>query len=104
MRSPSQPRVEHVGVGSLVVRLAALLEAGHGAAVVLLMRDEFSTRFGERWELVLGLVFVGFVYFLPRGIGGLLGMGERRLARTAPTPRPPSPLLRAAGAGEGSLT
>ena len=42
-----------------------------GAALVLLIRDELSSRF-QHWELLLGLVFIGFVYFLPRGAAGLL--------------------------------
>lgn len=46
-----------------------------GAAVVLLLRDELSSRF-EHWELLLGLVFVAFVYLLPRGVAGL----RRRVA------------------------
>lgn len=50
-----------------------------GAVVVVLLRDELSTRF-ENWELVLGVVFVAIVYLLPRGIGGLFGAaGGRRL-------------------------
>ena len=70
-----------------------------GAAFVLLMRDELSTRFQERWELVLGLVFVGFVYFLPKGLGGLVSAGTRWIdGRGALTPGPS-----AAVAGEGSL-
>jgi branched-chain amino acid transport system permease protein len=41
-----------------------------GAALVLLLRDELSARF-ENWEIMLGAVFVLFVYFLPMGLGGL---------------------------------
>ena len=41
-----------------------------GAGVVLLLRDELSARF-ERWQLLLGLVFILVVYLLPRGLAGL---------------------------------
>ena len=51
-----------------------------GAAVVILFRDKLSTEFGERWDLILGIIFVLFVYFLPRGIGGLAKTISRRLA------------------------
>jgi len=42
-----------------------------GAGVVLLLRDELSTRF-EEWQLVLGVVFIAIVYFLPRGLAAAL--------------------------------
>lgn len=45
-----------------------------GAAAVVLLRDELSSRY-EHWELSLGIVLVLFVYFLPRGLGG----GAQRL-------------------------
>lgn len=41
-----------------------------GAALLLLVREELSARF-EHFELALGLIFVLFVYFLPRGLAGL---------------------------------
>jgi branched-chain amino acid transport system permease protein len=56
-----------------------------GAAVVLYLRDELSTTF-ERWELVLGFVFVAFVYFLPRGVAGGLRDLAGRLPRRGPGP------------------
>lgn len=51
-----------------------------GAGVLLLVREELSARF-EHFELALGLIFVAFVYFLPRGLAGL----ARR--RDGPPPR-----------------
>ncbi|HEX2028691.1 MAG TPA: branched-chain amino acid ABC transporter permease [Nitriliruptorales bacterium] len=51
-----------------------------GAAAVILLRDELSRRY-EHWELILGIVFALFVYFLPGGLGG----GAQRLrSRRAP--------------------
>lgn len=67
-----------------------------GAVVVLYLRDELSTRF-ERWELLLGLVFVLFVYFLPQGVGGLLRRAHVLLSRSrSPAALPPA-------GGEGQL-
>jgi branched-chain amino acid transport system permease protein len=68
-----------------------------GAGVVVLLRDELSTRFAERWELLLGLVFIAVVYFLPRGVAGFAREVAMRVGRgMAPSPGP-SPN---AGAGE----
>lgn len=53
-----------------------------GAAVVLLIRDELSSRV-THWELVLGVVFVLVVYLLPRGVVG--GLGQMRRPRPRPT-------------------
>jgi branched-chain amino acid transport system permease protein len=55
-----------------------------GAAVELLLRSALSSGsgVGERWQLVLGLLFVGLVLV---GQGGLVGLGQRlwRLWRPA---------------------
>jgi branched-chain amino acid transport system permease protein len=50
-----------------------------GAGLVLLVRDELSAAF-DRWQLLLGVVFILFVYLLPQGIAGLFaGRGRVRL-------------------------
>ena len=57
-----------------------------GAATVRLMRNLLSSRIAgiefvaERWETALGLIFVLFVLFAPRGIIGLLrgAWGQKR--------------------------
>ncbi len=46
-----------------------------GAATVRLLRN-FVSSYTERWETILGLVFILFVVLAPRGIAGLL-RGER---------------------------
>jgi branched-chain amino acid transport system permease protein len=51
-----------------------------GAGVVLFVRDELSATF-EHWLLLLGIVFILFVYFLPRGIAGLIDRRPRTAAR-----------------------
>lgn len=48
----------------------------YGAATVRLLRN-FVSSYTERWETILGLVFILFVVFAPRGIAGLL-RGERK--------------------------
>ncbi|MBM4425164.1 MAG: branched-chain amino acid ABC transporter permease [Chloroflexi bacterium] len=52
------------GVGTLVGPML-------GAAVIRLL-PTFVSSYTERWEIVLGLVFILFVLFAPRGIVGLL--------------------------------
>jgi branched-chain amino acid transport system permease protein len=60
-----------------------------GAVIVLYLRDELSTRF-ERWQLLLGLVFVLFVYFLPGGIAGALQRIRNTLFRRRSEPATPA--------------
>lgn len=57
-----------------------------GAAFILLLRDELSARF-ENWEIMLGAVFVLFVYFLPTGLGGLMQRLDALRGRGDPEPR-----------------
>ena len=40
-----------------------------GAFVVLIVQDALSS-YSQRWPLLLGAVFVGFVLFLPNGLTG----------------------------------
>lgn len=51
-----------------------------GAAVFLVLEDILSI-FTESWPLVIGLIFIGFVLFLPKGIWGTVA--ERLLAGRA---------------------
>ena len=46
-----------------------------GAATVRLLRN-FASSYTERWETIVGLVFILFVIFAPRGIIGLLAGKE----------------------------
>jgi branched-chain amino acid transport system permease protein len=50
-----------------------------GAALVIVLREELSSGFDENWKLLLGVVFVLFVYLAPRGIGGLATSARRQL-------------------------
>jgi branched-chain amino acid transport system permease protein len=50
-----------------------------GAATVILLRDELSSRFEERWQLMLGLVFILTVYVLPGGVAGFVRRLSGRL-------------------------
>ncbi|MBI3912664.1 MAG: branched-chain amino acid ABC transporter permease [Chloroflexi bacterium] len=49
----------------------------YGAATVRLLRN-FISSYTERWETMLGLVFILFVLFAPRGIAGLLRRERER--------------------------
>jgi len=52
------------GAGSLVGPIL-------GAALVHLL-PSYASSYTDRWQTILGLVFIGFVLFAPRGIYGLL--------------------------------
>jgi branched-chain amino acid transport system permease protein len=54
-----------------------------GAAVVILVREEVSSRF-DHWEIALGLAFMSIIYVMPRGLGGLMRDAANRL-RTGPS-------------------
>ncbi|MBA2295502.1 MAG: branched-chain amino acid ABC transporter permease [Actinobacteria bacterium] len=65
---------------------ATLVGAVLGSAFVFIIRDELSSAFNEHWRLVLGVVFIGVVYLLPRGLSGLparTGLLSRRIQTTA---------------------
>ncbi len=62
------------GVGTLYGPLV-------GAAVVLAIRDELSSQF-ERWEMILGVLFVATVYFAPKGLAGFVGWMSARVRRS----------------------
>jgi branched-chain amino acid transport system permease protein len=63
------------GAGSLIGPML-------GAALVHLL-PSYASSYTERWQTILGLVFIGFVLFAPRGIYGLL-------RRPATDRRPPT--------------
>lgn len=70
-----------------------------GSAFVVILRDELSASF-QQWEMVLGVVFVGFVYLLPSGLAGLVQkVGRLIRLRASPAGAPPAP---AAVLGEGT--
>ncbi|MGI6012578.1 MAG: urea ABC transporter permease subunit UrtC [Ruminococcus sp.] len=43
-----------------------------GTLLVNILSSQFSSNFGEMWQLILGVVLVAMVLFLPRGIMGSL--------------------------------
>lgn len=55
-----------------------------GAAAVILVREEVSTRF-DHWEIALGLAFMGIIYVMPRGVGGLMRDVANRLRAGTPS-------------------
>lgn len=61
----------------------SLIGAFVGAAIVLLIRDELSSAL-KHWELILGVVFIVFMYFIPNGLSGLWrGLWMRMRRRSA---------------------
>ncbi len=78
-----------------------------GSALVVILRDELSASF-QQWEMVLGVVFVGFVYLLPSGLAGLVkNVGRLIRQRASPaSTRPPAPAPEAvlSEAAEGPAT
>lgn len=73
-----------------------LYGAALGAALVVVLRDELSASF-QQWEMVLGVIFVGFVYLLPSGLAGLIKNADRLIRpRAGPAgirPSTPAPVL-----------
>lgn len=59
----------------------SLVGAAVGAILVNLAEGRLSDLFVESWLLILGVGFILFVLFLPRGLYGLLRQGFDRLAR-----------------------
>ena len=80
------------GTGTLLGPIA-------GAALVVIMKNVVSA-YIERWNFVLGAIFVAIVIFMPEGLGAGLGaavaLGWSRLRR-----RREDAVLRAGGGGAG---
>lgn len=71
----------------------SLLGAAIGAIVVNLAEGRLSDMFVEGWLLILGLLFIFFVLFLPRGLSGLaialVGWVKSKVLRRASSPLVP---------------
>lgn len=66
----------------------SLLGAAVGAILVNLAEGRLSDMFVEGWLLILGLMFIFFVLFLPRGLYGLLRGTVHALKRRPPAALP----------------
>jgi branched-chain amino acid transport system permease protein len=73
------------GAGSLVGPIL-------GAALVHLL-PSYASSYTDRWQTILGLVFIGFVLFAPRGIYGLLRPTTDHPFDYAQDGRPPTTAL-----------
>ena len=74
------------GAGSLVGPIM-------GAALVHLL-PSYASSYTERWQTILGLVFIGFVLFAPSGIYGLIRRPTlRRRSGQATDHRPPAAIV-----------
>jgi branched-chain amino acid transport system permease protein len=60
-----------------------------GAALIHLLPSYVSS-YTERWQTILGLVFIGFVLFAPRGIAGLIAALRKRGRPPAPATAEPA--------------
>jgi branched-chain amino acid transport system permease protein len=69
-----------------------------GVIPLILLSEQLQTQFPFWFSVLLGLVFMVIVYFLPRGLTGLLEDGWKALGRPLELPRGPmGPLLDAWG-------
>jgi branched-chain amino acid transport system permease protein len=75
-----------------------------GAIAFLFSRDLISS-YTEHWQLILGVIFVGFVIFSPQGMVGLYRLGRKRLLELLPSSSPGEKgVRRAATANPGNPT
>jgi hypothetical protein len=61
-----------------------------GALVVVLLKN-YASAFIERWNLMLGLVFIFIVVFMPGGLAAGLPWLRRRARQAEPAPPPAGP-------------
>lgn len=66
--------------------LGTLIGPVLGAGLVIYLEKVLSSQ-TERWEIVMGAVFILFVLFAPQGIAGLWGQARRALSRRATGPQ-----------------
>ena len=73
---------------------ATLLGPIAGAAIVVIMKNVVSA-YIERWNLVLGVIFVAIIIFMPEGTGARLGapLLERAGKPCAAGPAPGPPVI-----------
>lgn len=64
-------------IAAIVGGVRTLVGPALGAFVVLIVQDALST-YSQRWQLLLGLIFIAFVMFLPNGLASL-GRAARAL-------------------------
>jgi branched-chain amino acid transport system permease protein len=84
--SPSSASFARSALGVVMVILGgtgALLGPLAGAGVVVLAENVLSG-YVERWQTVLGLVFIAVVLFVPQGLAGVAANVARRLSRARP--------------------
>ena len=60
-------------IAAIVGGTRSLVGPALGAFLVLIVQDALSS-YSERWPLLLGAIFIGFVLFLP---GGLVSLSRR---------------------------
>ena len=99
--SPSSASFARSALGVVMVILGGagtLLGPLAGAGLVVLAENVLSG-YVERWQTVLGLVFIAVVLFAPDGLAGVAARVARRLAGARPGRPAPAQAGPAAGAG-----
>lgn len=74
--SPNMLYWDQSGTALVMIILGSLWGGLAGAAAYLVLEEVLSA-FTGHWQIVLGLVLLGVVYFAPRGIAGLLARKNR---------------------------
>lgn len=74
--SPNMMHWEQSGVALVMVVLGGLgsLWGGLAGAAAFLVLEEVLSGFTRHWQIALGLIMLGVVFFAPRGVAGLLSV------------------------------
>ena len=74
--SPNMMHWEQSGVALVMVVLGGLgsLWGGLAGAAAFLVLEEVLSGFTRHWQIVLGLIMLGVVFFAPRGVAGLVSV------------------------------
>lgn len=77
--SPNMLHWDLSGTALVMVILGGLgsLWGGLAGAVVFMVLEEVLTGFTSHWQIILGLILLGVVFFAPKGIAGLFARKSR---------------------------
>jgi branched-chain amino acid transport system permease protein len=77
--SPNMLHWDLSGTALVMVILGGLgsLWGGLAGAVVFMVLEEVLTSFTSHWQIILGLILLGVVFFAPKGIAGLFARKAR---------------------------
>jgi branched-chain amino acid transport system permease protein len=74
--SPNMMHWEQSGVALVMVVLGGLgsLWGGLAGAAAFLVLEEVLSGFTTHWQIALGVIMLGVVFFAPRGVAGLISV------------------------------